>query len=190
MHPTFQGLGFLRVIYMATKLIFITGGARSGKSRFAQRLADGMKGRKVFIATAQPLDEEMRVRIEKHKKERPLGWDAVEEPKHLCSAIKKCEGKYDVILMECLTMWISNHLTQFNTNETEILEEVNRLVACCENIESAIIIVSNEVGLAIVPEDSLSRLFRDIAGFANQKIASLADEAYLVIAGLPLNLKN
>lgn len=174
---------------MATKLIFITGGARSGKSRFAQKLAENMKGRKVFIATAQPLDEEMRVRIEKHKKERPLGWDTFEESQHLCSAIKKCNGKYDVIVIDCLTMWISNLLTQYHSNEKEILEEVHTLANSFENITSTVLIVSNEVGFGIVPADSLSRLFRDIAGFANQIIASQADEAYLVTAGLPLNLK-
>lgn len=177
------------VSYMSTKLIFITGGARSGKSSFAQKLADGMKGRKVFIATAQPRDEEMRVRIEKHKKERPTGWETVEEPQHLCSTVKKCDGKYDVILIDCLTIWISNLLTQYSFNEKEILEEVNKLVTSCENIKSTVLIVTNEVGFGIVPADSLSRLFRDIAGFANQIIALQADEAYLVTAGLPLNLK-
>ena len=174
---------------MATKLIFITGGARSGKSRFAQKLVENMEGKKVFIATAQPLDEEMRKRIEKHKKERPLKWDTFEEPQLLCSAIKKCNGKYDVILIDCLTMWISNLLTQYHSNEKEVLEEVNTLANSFENITSTVLIVSNEVGFGIVPADSLSRLFRDIAGFANQKIASQADEAYLVTAGLPLNLK-
>jgi adenosylcobinamide kinase/adenosylcobinamide-phosphate guanylyltransferase len=92
-------------------------------------------------------------------------------------------------LIDCLTIWISNLLTQYSFNEKEILSEVNKLVTSCENIKSTVLIVTNEVGFGIVPADSLSRLFRDIAGFANQIIALQADEAYLVTAGLPLNLK-
>lgn len=174
---------------MATKLILITGGVRSGKSCFAQSLSDNMEGRKVFLATAQALDEEMKSRIEQHKKERPSGWDTIEEDKHLTTAIKNCKGKYEVILIDCLTMWISNLLLNSSLTESEILEEVTALIALCKTIQSTILIVSNEVGSGIVPAQKVSRLFRDCLGRANQEIASKADEVYLVTAGIPFKLK-
>jgi len=174
---------------MGTKLILITGGARSGKSRFAQKSADAMKGRKLFLATAQALDEEMKSRIEKHKKERPSGWDTIEEAQHLNAAIKDCGGKYEVVLIDCLTMWISNLLAHNSFSESEILKEVRTLIAHCKTIQSTVIMVSNEVGSGIVPASRLSRQFRDIVGRANQEVASIADEVYLVTAGIPLKLK-
>jgi adenosylcobinamide kinase/adenosylcobinamide-phosphate guanylyltransferase len=189
MHPTFKGLGFLLIDYMSNKLILITGGARSGKSLFARKLAGDIKGRKVFLATAQALDEEMKLRIEKHKKERPLGWDTVEEAQHLSSAIKKFNEKYEVMLIDCLSMWISNLLIWGSSSELKVLKEVDNLITNCKKIQGTVIIVSNEVGSGIVPDNKLSRLFRDIVGRANQEIASIADEVYLVAAGIPLNLK-
>lgn len=175
---------------MKTKLILITGGARSGKSCFAQKSADAMKGRKVFLATAQALDEEMKSRIEKHKKERPSGWDTIEETQYLNSVIKDCNGKHEVVLIDCLTMWIFNLLEHRGYNESEILKEVRTLIANCKKIQSTVIIVSNEVGSGIVPANRLSRQFRDILGKANQEVASIADEVYLVTAGIPLKLKS
>ena len=174
---------------METKLILITGGARSGKSRFAQKLADAMKGRKVFLATAQALDEEMKSRIEQHKKERPSGWDTIEETHYLNSAIKDCDGKYEVVLIDCLTMWMFNLLERNSSSESEILKEVRTLIAHCKAIQSTVIIVSNEVGSGIVPANRLSRQFRDIVGNANQEVASIADEVYLVTASISLKLK-
>jgi len=174
---------------MKAKLILITGGARSGKSRFAQKLADGIKGRKVFLATAQAWDEEMESRIEMHRKERPSGWDTIEEAQYLTSAIKNCEGRYEVVLIDCLTMWISNLLAHNSFNQSDILKEVKTLLTNCKAIPSTVIIISNEVGWGIVPANRLSRLFRDIVGKAHQEIASIADEVYLVAAGIPLKLK-
>jgi len=174
---------------MKNKVIFVTGGARSGKSRFAQSIADSMKGRKVFLATAQAWDEEMKARIDKHKKERLPGWDTIEETRNLASVIKRCDRKYEVLLIDCLTMWISNLLVQNSFNESEILEEVRELIKYFKIVDSTIIIVSNEVGSGIVPEHRLSRIFRDVVGKANQEIASRADEVYLVASGLPLKLK-
>jgi len=174
---------------MVTKLILITGGSRSGKSRFAQKSADAMRGQKVFLATAQALDEEMKLRIEKHKKERPSGWDTIEEAQHLNTAIKDCGGKYEVVLIDCLTMWIFNLLEYNSFSESEILKEVRTLIAYCKTIQSTVIMVSNEVGSGIVPASRLSRQFRDIVGRANQEVASIADEVYLVTAGIPLKLK-
>lgn len=174
---------------METRLILITGGARSGKSRFAQTLAEHLEGHKVFIATAQPLDEEMSTRIEKHKRERPAGWDTIEESARLAQAVKKCSGNYQVVLIDCLTMWISHLLTQRTLSESEIVNEVQSLITSCKTVQGTVVIVSNEVGWGIVPANKVSRIFRDIVGRANQDIASHADKVYLVVSGIPLKLK-
>lgn len=174
---------------MKNRLIFITGGARSGKSHFAKRLADGIKGRRVFLATAQALDEEMKSRIEIHKRERPAGWDTIEEAKYLSETIKNCDKKYEVILIDCLTVWISNLLANDSFNESEIMKEVKSFISKCREIECTTIIVSNEVGSGIVPANRMARIFRDIVGKANQEIAEVADEVYMIVAGIPLKLK-
>ena len=174
---------------MKNKLIFITGGARSGKSRFAQQLADAIEGRKVFLATAEALDEEMKSRIAIHKKGRPSGWDTIEETKHLSKTLMTCKGKFDVILIDCLTLWISNLLANDSVDESQILEDVKQFISSCRAIEGTVIMVTNEVGLGIVPANNLARMFRDVAGKVNQEIAAVSDDVYLVIAGLPLKLK-
>jgi adenosylcobinamide kinase/adenosylcobinamide-phosphate guanylyltransferase len=174
---------------MNHRLIFVIGGARSGKSQFAQDLAHSLKGRKVFIATAEALDDEMRQRIASHRRARPSGWDTVEEPRHLGQAVQECAGTYDILLIDCLTLWISNLLTNNPLPETEIGQEIKSLINSCKTESSTVIIVSNEVGMGIVPVDSLTRLYRDIVGRANQDIASEADEVYLVVSGIPVQIK-
>ncbi len=171
------------------KLILITGGARSGKSIFAQKLADAIEGRKVFLATAEALDEEMMSRIETHKKERPSGWDTIEETKHLSNVLINCNGNFEVILIDCLTMWISNLLTDDIFDESQIVREVEHFISTCREIKGTVILVANEVGLGVVPANRLARIFRDIAGKANQEIAAVADDVYLVVAGISLKLK-
>ncbi|KPJ55846.1 MAG: hypothetical protein AMJ42_06110, partial [Deltaproteobacteria bacterium DG_8] len=123
------------------------------------------------------------------RKERPSEWDTIEEAHNLSSAIKSCDGRYEVIVIDCLTMWISNFLAHNKFNESDILKEVKALLTNCKVVQSTVIIVSNEVGLGIVPANRVSRLFRDIVGRAHQEIASIADEVYLIIAGIPLKLK-
>ena len=174
---------------MNPRLIFVTGGARSGKSQFAQDLAHSQKGSTVFIATAEARDDEMRKRIASHRRARPSGWDTVEEPRHLGQAVQECAGAYDILLIDCLTLWISNLLTNNPLPETEIEREIQSLVNSCKTESSTVIIVSNEVGMGIVPVDSLTRLYRDIVGRANQDIASEADEVYLVVSGIPVQIK-
>ena len=174
---------------MRNKLIFITGGARSGKSQFAQKLADSIEGRKVFLATAGALDEEMKYRIAVHKKERPSGWDTMEETKHLSKALMTCKGKFDVILIDCLTLWVSNLLANDTVDEAQILEDVKHFISSCRAIQGTVIVVTNEVGLGIVPANKLARMFRDVSGKVNQEIAAVSDDVYLVIAGVPLRLK-
>ena len=172
------------------KVIFITGGARSGKSRFGLRLADNIyisedTPKKAYIATAEALDKEMKERIERHKKERSKDWTVFEEPLNLTSLLKEIDKIYDVILIDCLTLWLSNPLM----HNKDIKAEIESLVALLPDIQCSLCIISNEVGLGIVPENNLARKFRDLSGYMNERIAEIAHEAYLVISGIPLRLK-
>lgn len=168
-----------------SKKIFITGGARSGKSSFALKEASGISGEKAYIATAEALDEEMRERIEQHKNQRGKDWDTYEEPLRISDVIKKIESRYDVIVVDCLTMWISNIMNAGLSIEIEIENFISSLATH----NSSVYIVSNEVGMGIVPENEIARRFRDVAGTLNQKVAKVADEVYFVIAGIPLRIK-
>lgn len=173
------------------RIVFITGGARSGKSSFAMAEASKIDGTKAYIATAEVLDEEMKERIEKHKKQRGDAWDTYEEPLKIADVIRKIEGEYNVIVIDCLTLWLSN-LMHSNLN---IKVEIENLVGVLKSsklrtLNSELIIVSNEVGMGIVPENELARRFRDMAGFLNQRVAGVADEVYMMIAGIPIKIKN
>jgi len=172
---------------MNRKIIFITGGARSGKSSFALRDASLIRGGKAFIATAEPTDDEMHQRIERHKKDRGDEWDTYEEPLKIASAIKEIEERYSVIVIDCLTLWLANLMS----SSAAVSEEIDFFI---EVLRSAgrtyrMYIVSNEVGMGIVPENEMARRFRDIAGMLNQKVASVADEVYMTVAGLPVRIK-
>ena len=172
---------------MSSRIIFIMGGARSGKSTYALKDASTVSGNKAYIATAEALDEEMRERIEKHKKQRGTDWDTYEEPLRIAEVIQETEGKYTAIVIDCLTLWLSNimhsgfNITQEITNLIEILRVSHHT--------SRIYIVSNEVGMGIVPENDMARGFRDIAGILNQKVAEVSDEVYLLVAGIPIHIK-
>jgi len=184
------------------RLIFILGGARSGKSAYALKLAESIPGEKVYLATAQALDEEMRERIKRHKKERGNNWTTIEEPINVVDVIKKNEtpplnpsfskwgqggisGKYNVILLDCLTLWISNLMHR----KTGVRRSIDKFVSTCKRSKANIIIVSNEVGLGIVPENHLAREFRDIVGYTNQRIAEVSDEVYFMTAGIPMRVR-
>lgn len=171
---------------MKKKIVFITGGARSGKSSFALKETGKIKGKKAYIATAQALDEEMRERIEKHKLDRGQEWATFEAPIKIAELISKINGEYDVILLDCLTLWLSNVIHKNLGLESEIKKIIDALN---ELKHSTIYIVSNEVGMGIVPENKLARQFRDIAGILNQKIAEVSDEVYILAAGIPLKIK-
>lgn len=175
---------------MSTKLIFVTGGARSGKSAFALGLANSIEKNKCYFATAQALDTEMQERIAKHRAERGNDWDCIEEPLKLAEKIEEVKGKYDLILLDCLTLWVSNlMLTDEKSGVRNQESEVESLIAACKESDATTIVVSNEVGLGIVPDNQLARQFRDMAGMANQFFAKAADEAYLVVSGIPMRLK-
>lgn len=168
------------------KSIFVTGGARSGKSSFALKEAEKIEGKKLFIATAEALDEEMESRIERHKKQRGDDWDTCEEPLMISAAIGKLANEYQVIVIDCLTMWLSNAMHGNTDIECETDNLINILL---KTPDTHIYIVSNEVGAGIVPENELARRFRDLAGIINRKIAEASDEVFMVIAGIPIKIK-
>lgn len=176
------------------KITFILGGACSGKSDFALEKANQTTGSRAFIATAQALDPEMEQRIEKHKKQRGQDWDTYEEPLDLSETMLQIADKYNVIVIDCLTLWISNLMAnEHRLNiEKRFIKFKNAMVNLKQNNRqdtSWIYIVSNEVGMAVVPENPLARRFRDLAGTLNKIVAEAADEVYIVYAGLPLLLK-
>jgi adenosylcobinamide kinase/adenosylcobinamide-phosphate guanylyltransferase len=180
---------------MSNRIIFIIGGARSGKSSFALNEASKIKGQKAYVATAEALDSEMRERIEEHKKNRGDTWNTFEEPLKISEILKKIKGNYKVIIIDCMTLWLSNILHRIQTPEKEVQRLIKELKAFKNSSlvtrhSSLIFIVSNEVGMGIVPDNRVARGFRDLAGFLNQKVAEIADEVYLVTAGIPVRIKS
>jgi adenosylcobinamide kinase/adenosylcobinamide-phosphate guanylyltransferase len=170
------------------RIIFITGGARSGKSRFAEELARQFSEPKAYLATAQALDEEMAERIRRHRENRPGGWHTLEEPIKVTDCIEEGGDRFNLILLDCLTLWVSN-LMMAGWDEAKILEEGNRLLDACRQAKGSLILVGNEVGMGIVPENAQARLFRDLSGFIQQKVAREADEVYFMVSGLPVKIK-
>lgn len=177
------------------ELILILGGARSGKSTFAQQLAQELGGERVlFVATAEAGDDEMQARIEKHRQERPSGWQTLEAPHHAGQSIMDCPGKAQVILFDCLTLLVSNLIVSAPDPfapevAQQVMSELESLIACVEQLDSTMIIVSNEVGLGLVPPYPLGRAYRDLLGKANQVLAQQAEQVYLMVAGIPMPIK-
>ena len=173
---------------MTKNIYFITGGAKSGKSALAEKLASGLSGKRAYIATAQALDEEMAAKIEKHQNDRAAGWDTFEEPLAVAELLNKLSGSYEVVLLDCLTLWLSN--VMLNEDESHTVSSLSdALLAAINEFAGVLIIVSNEVGLGIVPDNELARRFRDLAGMLNQSVARAADEVYLAVAGMPVKIK-
>ena len=209
------------------KMTFVLGGARSGKSTFAEELAKKYN-EVVYIATAEVKDEEMRERIQIHRARRPFNWKTIESPFHVDRVISNLNEKVGLIYIDCITLYITNMLLSdetgacrgerpfaptkddkniildkiANTTDTaemqrknlkqkqsQILGEINKLCKVCRESKSDVIVVSNEVGLGIVPDNALSRVFRDTAGSANQIIADEADEVYFIVAGIAQRIK-
>ncbi len=177
------------------RMILLLGGARAGKSAYAMRLAqegERASGNLVcFIATAQGLDEDMTKRIARHRAERPTNWRTIEEPCQIDEALGQA-SEARIVIVDCLTLFVSNWLMR-HEDEHECEEFVRRIsrnfLALARTRQQTIICVSNEVGLGVVPNTNLGRAFRDLLGRVNQEFAVAADEAYLLIAGLPLQLK-
>lgn len=173
---------------MAKKIFFITGGARSGKSAFAEKLANSLSGKRAYLATAQALDAEMVARVEQHRKRRGSAWDTFEEPLAAAELLKKLSSTHDIVLLDCLTLWLSNVMAHTD-GDGAVLSRSDDLVSAIKDFSGACIVVSNEVGLGIVPDNPLARRFRDLAGLLNQKTAQVADEVYFSAAGIPVRIK-
>ena len=171
------------------RLALILGGTRSGKSGYALDLARKFPVPRLYLATAEAGDEEMAARIAKHRQDRGEGWDTVEVPLELTGAIAGAQGRYQVILADCLTLWLSNWLIR-GDDSAELKGVCLDLVNILKKTATPTILVSNEVGWGIVPEHTLAREFRDWAGWLHQLLAAAADLVVLMVAGLPLMVKS
>ena len=168
-------------------ITFVLGGARSGKSSFALAGASALPGRKVYVATAQALDEEMKERVRKHREERTKEWATLEEPLTVPAALEDMHTRCEVVLIDCLTLWLSNVLLSGVEDSKNSIDALISALGGCK--VPHMYLVSNEVGLGIVPENALARRFRDAAGLLNQRVAAIADAVYFVAAGIPLKMK-
>lgn len=185
---------------MKSQIILCSGGARSGKSEFAERLALSTEGRKAYVATGQAFDEEMVDRIKKHQERRGDIWTNFEVPLYLAKEWQNISQSTDVILIDCLTMFTTNHMMahdsiqgQQDANDLEeaVLSELESLLSLIASSDGkTVIFVTNEIGLGIVPDNKLARYFRDIAGRVNRTVATVADKLYLTISGVTIELKS
>jgi adenosylcobinamide kinase/adenosylcobinamide-phosphate guanylyltransferase len=173
----------------------LTGGARSGKSRMAQELAAKAGGQVLFVATAEAGDDEMEKRISEHRKSRPKDWATLEVTTHVGSQITKNSGGAKTVIIDCVTLLINNVFQQFDEKtgaavvEKAVTAEINELIECMKNSRADFIIVTNEVGLGIIPGDRVSRLYCDLLGKVNRMLAEYASEVYLMVTGIPVTVK-
>lgn len=169
-------------------VVFVSGGARSGKTRYALSRAESWPGSLLYVATAEIRDEEMRRRIECHRAERGERWQTAEAPLDPAGAVAGAAGR-GAVLLDCLTLWTSNLLERYGEDDGAILAAADSLADALRRAPAPVVVVTNEVGWGIVPENALARRFRDLAGSVNQRVAAAADEAYLVVSGLPLKVR-
>jgi len=197
---------------LAKKFILILGGARSGKSTFAQSMAAKLGKKVLFVATAQPLDEEMASRVAEHKRRRPKNWRTLEIDTRVGKKLQSQIEDADVILLDCITLLVSNILTKEDGKplsspltledkgesesaeaiaggEKQVMAEIEDLLDCIDKHANDFIVVSNEVGLGLVPDNKLGRIYRDLLGKANQLLAQHASEAYFMVSGIPVKIK-
>jgi len=176
----------------------VIGGARSGKSAFAQELALKLGKPVLFVATATAGDEEMAQRIEQHQKARPATWGTLEVTTHIGSQILEKVGSAQVVIVDCITLLVGNIFSQYSHQgeqidaslvEQEVTAEINELIECINRVDARFIIVTNEVGTGLVPPSKVARLYRDLLGKANQMLTEVSDEVYLMVAGLPVPIK-
>ena len=176
------------------KVVLVGGGVRSGKSRFALALAHRLGQRRAFVATAQAFDAEMAERIDRHRRERGTDFETVEEPLKIGDALHRLRA-FDVVLVDCLTLWLSNLLIEASADQKNdqikgrVIGAVDRLVASLGDFPFDLVVVSNEVGMGIVPDSPLGRMFRDVAGYTHQRIAGCADEIYFAALGVMRRLR-
>ncbi|HVO38531.1 MAG TPA: bifunctional adenosylcobinamide kinase/adenosylcobinamide-phosphate guanylyltransferase [Spirochaetia bacterium] len=171
-------------------LILITGGSRSGKSGFALQQASTMPHPRVFLATAQAADDEMRGRIEAHKRSRPPEWGLVEEPLEVTRALTRTLERAGTVIVDCVTLWVSNLILADETlGEKEVADRAEELAVIASESPAPVIVVTNEVGSGVVPDNALARRFRDCAGRANQVLARWAAEVHLMVSGIPMTIR-
>ncbi|MGD9947048.1 MAG: bifunctional adenosylcobinamide kinase/adenosylcobinamide-phosphate guanylyltransferase [Desulfobulbus sp.] len=183
------------------RVILVTGGARSGKSSFAEQLVAELGQEIAYIATARALDAEMEDRIAKHRLQRPSSWQTFETPTEPSQVVTAQGNRVEALLLDCMTVLITNRIlthsvdwdqpkiSQLNEIEADILGEINALLSAAADCQADLVAVTNEVGYGIVPVSPLSRFFRDCAGRVNQRMAAAADEVYLVVSGIPVQIK-
>jgi len=171
------------------KIILITGGSRGGKSRYALSLADNISGTKVFLATAEPLDEFMKKKIQNHQEERKGEFLTIEEPVYLAKAIKTMNTNPSLIVIDCLTVWVNNLLHYLANDKKKIRGEIDNFLQTIKESSADIIMVTNEIGLGVIPENPLVRDFIDELGLLNQKISEFADEVIFMVSGIPQKIK-
>ncbi len=181
------------------KNILIIGGARSGKSHFAQELALKPGKPVLFVATAVAGDEEMQQRIEEHRRARPVAWSTLEVTTHVGNEILQKIGGAQMVIVDCITLLLSNIFSQYTDQtgeqidvpliEKEVTREIGELIECISRLDASFIMVTNEVGMGLVPANKMGRLYRDLLGKATQLLAEQADEVYLMVAGLPVPIK-
>lgn len=167
------------------RLTLVIGGARSGKSRHAETAIAATPPPWIYVATAEPLDDEMRERIAHHRDRRDGRWQTVDAPLDLPETLRRLANSGQPILVDCLTLWLSNTLLA----DLDLEQAGDRLMAALATLSGPVVVVSNEVGWGIVPDTPLGRRFRDAQGRLNQRVASIADRVVMVVAGLPLTLK-
>lgn len=173
--------------HVPSKLIFVLGGARSGKSSFA--LQQGMaKSPRAFVATGEPFDQEMASRIQKHQRSRGRGWVTIEVSTKISEWLTREGATYPSIVVDCLTLWLNN-LLRDKVRPSQVSSYVRAFLRAARACPGQVVVVSNELGLGLVPGDAISRSFRDVAGRMNQLVAAEADEVYFLVSGLPIRLK-
>jgi len=171
------------------RLTFITGPCRSGKTRLALKIALSCPEPRGYLATAQALDEEMALRIRRHQEEREGNFETIEEPLQLSRALSSLDRPFSIVIIDCLTLWLSNLMAKWGEDEGSLRQEAFQTVEFFKNYSVPTVIISNEVGWGIVPENPLARKFRDLSGSLNQALAAVADQVILTVAGIPLFLK-
>jgi len=169
------------------KIVLITGGARSGKSRYAEGRVEHLGSKLLYVATGEAKDEEMAQRIAEHRKRRNEKWLTIEEPLEVGRVLTEHCGKIDCALTDCLTLWVSNLLIQ--SGEKQVRRAVEELIQKLPQFDFHLLLVTNEVGWGIVPDSPLARQFRDLAGWTNQRMAEIASEVVLMVAGIPVVVK-
>ncbi|HEY1269560.1 MAG TPA: bifunctional adenosylcobinamide kinase/adenosylcobinamide-phosphate guanylyltransferase [Candidatus Binatia bacterium] len=171
---------------MKSRIILITGGARSGKSRYAEQRARETGARLLYVATAEAGDDEMARRIAAHRARRGAEWTTIESPIEIARALREGRG-FDAAVIDCVTLWLSNLMARGGEGRTE--HAVEEFIAAARGFDAPLFIVTNELGSGIVPDNAVARSFRDLAGWTNQRLAASADEVVLMVAGLPLLVK-